>query len=186
MAATTSLRWMTATRRSWPGSRVATSGRSSCFRAVICRPCSGLPAVFSATQPKRRTSRRKPSCGSGRMRHAGNHWRNSGPGSRAWSSISVSTASGVRPGSNWRRPAISSTRRRSAGEKAESDEREQMLAAAIEKLPARQRSAIVLTYGEGMSNAQVAEILDTSVSAVETLLVRGQTESAPRTGRHDR
>jgi RNA polymerase sigma-70 factor (ECF subfamily) len=63
---------------------------------------------------------------------------------------------------------------RSAGDKAESDEREQMLAAAIEKLPARQRSAIVLTYGEGMSNAQVAEILDASVSAVETLLVRGR------------
>jgi RNA polymerase sigma-70 factor (ECF subfamily) len=61
-----------------------------------------------------------------------------------------------------------------AGEKAEDRERERMLAAAIEKLPVRQRSAIVLTYGEGMSNAQVAEILDTSVSAVETLLVRGK------------
>ena len=32
----------------------------------------------------------------------------------------------------------------------------------------------MLTYGDGMSNAQVAEILDTSVSAVETLLVRGK------------
>jgi len=61
-----------------------------------------------------------------------------------------------------------------AGEKAEDDERERMLAAAIEKLPIRQRSAIVLTYGDGMSNAQVAEILDTSVSAVETLLVRAK------------
>ena len=61
-----------------------------------------------------------------------------------------------------------------AGERAESDERERMLATAIAKLPARQRSAIVLTYGEGMTNAQVAEILDTSVSAVETLLIRGK------------
>jgi RNA polymerase sigma-70 factor (ECF subfamily) len=61
-----------------------------------------------------------------------------------------------------------------AGVRAEVDERERMLATAVEKLPARQRSAIVLTYGEGMSNAQVAEILDTSVSAVETLLVRGK------------
>ena len=63
---------------------------------------------------------------------------------------------------------------RDAGEKAEDDERERMLAAAIEKLPVRQRSAIVLTYGDGMTNAQVAEILDTSVSAVETLLVRAK------------
>ena len=49
-----------------------------------------------------------------------------------------------------------------------------MVAAAIAELPARQRAAIVLTYGDGMSNAQVAEILGTSVSAVETLLVRGK------------
>jgi len=61
-----------------------------------------------------------------------------------------------------------------ADEKAESDERERMLTTAIDKLPARQRDAIMLTYTEGMSNAQVAEILGTSVSAVETLLVRGK------------
>src|ERR1044071_3267106 len=39
-----------------------------------------------------------------------------------------------------------------AGDKAESDERERMVASAIDKLPERQRSAIVLTYSEGMSN----------------------------------
>jgi len=61
-----------------------------------------------------------------------------------------------------------------AGEAAESAERERLLTAAIAELPARQRAAIVLSYTEGMSNAQVAEILDTTVSAVETLLVRGK------------
>ena len=59
-------------------------------------------------------------------------------------------------------------------ELAEQSERERLLAAAIADLPARQRAAIMLTYSEGMSNAQVAEILDTSVSAVETLLIRGK------------
>ena len=59
-------------------------------------------------------------------------------------------------------------------ETAEADERQSMVTAAINKLPARQRDAIMLTYSEGMSNAQVAEILGTSVSAVETLLVRGK------------
>lgn len=63
---------------------------------------------------------------------------------------------------------------RNVTEQAETNEREKLVAAAIEELPARQRSAIVLTYSEGMSNAQVAEILDTTVSAVETLLVRGK------------
>lgn len=61
-----------------------------------------------------------------------------------------------------------------AGEAAETAERERLLAAAIAELPDRQRAAIVLSYTEGMSNAQVAEILDTTVSAVETLLVRGK------------
>ncbi len=57
---------------------------------------------------------------------------------------------------------------------AEQSERERALSAAIDTLPARQRTAIVLTYTEGMTNAQVAEVLDTSVSAVETLLIRGK------------
>jgi RNA polymerase sigma-70 factor (ECF subfamily) len=61
-----------------------------------------------------------------------------------------------------------------ATEKVEQDERGRLLAAAIAELPSRQRAAVVLTYSEGMSNAQAAEILDTSVSAVETLLVRGK------------
>jgi len=68
-------------------------------------------------------------------------------------------------------------------ELAETSERERLLAAAIAELPARQRSAIVLTYTEGMSNAQVAEILDTSVSAVETLLIRGKQNLRARLGR---
>ena len=59
-------------------------------------------------------------------------------------------------------------------EKAEQNERERLLSAAIVELPDRQRTAIMLTYSEGMSNAEVADILDTSLSAVETLLVRGK------------
>lgn len=62
----------------------------------------------------------------------------------------------------------------SAPEVAEQNKRERALAAAIDELPDRQRTAIVLTYREGMTNAQVAEVLDTSVSAVETLLIRGK------------
>jgi len=68
-------------------------------------------------------------------------------------------------------------------EKAEQTERERLLAAAVAELPARQRAAIMLTYSEGMSNAEVAEILDTSVSAVETLLVRGKQNLRARLGK---
>src|SRR6188472_3104332 len=61
-----------------------------------------------------------------------------------------------------------------AGQQAEQSERDKLVAKATAELPVRQRTAIVLTYGDGMSNAQVAEILDTTVSAVETLLVRAK------------
>jgi RNA polymerase sigma-70 factor (ECF subfamily) len=56
----------------------------------------------------------------------------------------------------------------------ESGEDARAVAAAVAGLPERQRAAIVLTYHEGLSNAQTADILDTSVSAVETLLVRAK------------
>src|SRR3954471_24025067 len=56
----------------------------------------------------------------------------------------------------------------------EARERDQRLSTAIEALPPRQRAAIVLTYQEGLGNAEVAAVLDTSVSSVETLLVRAK------------
>jgi RNA polymerase sigma-70 factor (ECF subfamily) len=49
-----------------------------------------------------------------------------------------------------------------------------MVIAAIDALPARQRTAIVLTYHQGLSNAEAADVLDTSVSGIETLLVRAK------------
>src|ERR1700741_2354396 len=45
------------------------------------------------------------------------------------------------------------------------DERDRRLAGAIDALPPRQRAAVTLTYQEGLSNAEVAEVLDTSVSS---------------------
>ena len=56
----------------------------------------------------------------------------------------------------------------------EARERDRRLAAAISALPERQRGAIVLSYQEGLSNAEIAAVLDTSVSSVEALLVRGK------------
>ena len=53
-------------------------------------------------------------------------------------------------------------------------ERDRELNAAIAALPDRQRAAIALTYQEGLSNAEVAAVLDTSVSSVEALLVRAR------------
>jgi DNA-binding CsgD family transcriptional regulator len=154
--ATTASRWMTATKRLWPGSRVATNGHFRCLRAVTCRPCSALRDVSSGTLRRPKTSHRKRSCAYGHTHRAGAHLHCSAPGSPAWWSTSVSTANGARRGSNWRRPAILLTHRR------------------VQPRKLKPTSAITLTYGEGMSNAEVAEILDTSVSAVETLLVRGK------------
>ena len=56
----------------------------------------------------------------------------------------------------------------------EHQETDRLVAAAIANLPDRQRIAIALTYQEGMSNADTAAVLGTTISGVETLLVRAR------------
>ncbi len=52
------------------------------------------------------------------------------------------------------------------------------IAAALDVLPAQQRAAITLCYYEGLSNREAADILETSVKAVESLLVRARRSLA--------
>jgi len=63
---------------------------------------------------------------------------------------------------------------RGAGEQMERDESDRAIASAIAALPERQRAAIALTYDEEMTNAEVAAVLGTSVSGVESLLIRAK------------
>jgi RNA polymerase sigma-70 factor (ECF subfamily) len=56
----------------------------------------------------------------------------------------------------------------------EAAEDRRRLAAAIDGLPERQRIAIVLTYHEGLGNAETAAVLGTSISGLESLLVRAK------------
>jgi RNA polymerase sigma-70 factor, ECF subfamily len=56
----------------------------------------------------------------------------------------------------------------------EQRERDRRLAVAIDALPDRQRAAIVLTYQEGLGNAEAAAVLDVSLSGLEALLVRAK------------
>jgi RNA polymerase sigma-70 factor (ECF subfamily) len=69
-----------------------------------------------------------------------------------------------------------------AAEQMENDERDRHIADAIGKLPERQRAAIVLTYQEGLSNAETADVLGTTRSAVETLLARAKQSLRQRLG----
>jgi len=52
--------------------------------------------------------------------------------------------------------------------------RAQALHAALEGLPARQRQAVVLRHIEGCANPEIAEIMETTVEAVESLTTRGR------------
>jgi RNA polymerase sigma-70 factor (ECF subfamily) len=45
---------------------------------------------------------------------------------------------------------------------------------AVERLPGQQRTAVLLSYYEDMSNAEIAEVMGISVSATEALLKRGR------------
>ncbi len=48
------------------------------------------------------------------------------------------------------------------------------LLAALEQLPERQRIAVSLRHLDGASNPEIAEVLDSSVEAVESLIARGK------------
>lgn len=56
----------------------------------------------------------------------------------------------------------------------ERQEATEQLERAMAKLPDQQRIALVFSYNENMSNGEIAEIMDTTVSAVESLLKRGR------------
>lgn len=56
----------------------------------------------------------------------------------------------------------------------DTERRRTAVQAAILSLPDRQRAAIVLTYHEGVSNAEAASILGIGVKALESLLVRAR------------
>ena len=48
------------------------------------------------------------------------------------------------------------------------------LADGLARLPARQRQAVVLRHIEGCSNGEIAEIMETGIEAVESLIARGR------------
>lgn len=54
------------------------------------------------------------------------------------------------------------------------------LEAALSSLPERQRQAVVLRHLEGLSNPEIAEVMDTGVEAVESLIARGRRALAVR------
>ncbi|CAN5262097.1 RNA polymerase sigma factor [soil metagenome] len=51
-----------------------------------------------------------------------------------------------------------------------------MLESAMQRLPEQQRVAVILSYHENMSNGEIAEVMSTTVSAVESLLKRGRQQ----------
>ncbi|WP_206018286.1 RNA polymerase sigma factor [Roseovarius nitratireducens] len=52
--------------------------------------------------------------------------------------------------------------------------RAEALQAALAQLPVRQRQAVVLRHIEGCANLEIAEIMDTTIEAVESLTTRGR------------
>jgi RNA polymerase sigma-70 factor (ECF subfamily) len=60
-----------------------------------------------------------------------------------------------------------------------------LLEAAMQRLPEQQRIAVILSYHENMSNGDIAEVMDTTVSAVESLLKRGRQQLRELLRRHE-
>jgi RNA polymerase sigma-70 factor (ECF subfamily) len=51
-----------------------------------------------------------------------------------------------------------------------------LLERAMGRLPGQQRIALILSYSDELSNPEIAEIMETTVSAVESLLKRGRQQ----------
>lgn len=60
----------------------------------------------------------------------------------------------------------------------EAEERARIVRAALEKIPPRQRIAILLHRFEGLSYAEVAGVMDISIAAVKSLLSRARSSLA--------
>jgi RNA polymerase sigma-70 factor (ECF subfamily) len=65
------------------------------------------------------------------------------------------------------------------------DEVTLMLEKAMQRLPEQQRVAVILSYHENMSNGEIAEVMDTTVAAVESLLKRGRQQLRDLLRRHE-
>ncbi|MGY8667550.1 RNA polymerase sigma factor [Bradyrhizobium sp. UFLA05-109] len=68
----------------------------------------------------------------------------------------------------------------------ERNELNDMLEVAMQRLPEQQRVAVILSYHENMSNGEIAQVMDTTVAAVESLLKRGRQQLRQLLRRHER
>ncbi|WP_420134812.1 RNA polymerase sigma factor [Rhodopseudomonas sp.] len=61
-----------------------------------------------------------------------------------------------------------------------------MLETAMQRLPEQQRLALILSYHENMSNGEIAEVMESTVYAVESLLKRGRQQLRALLRGHER
>jgi len=61
-----------------------------------------------------------------------------------------------------------------AFETARDNDRQKIIREMLQEIPARQRTAVVLSYYEQLSGEEMAEVMGLSVGAVESLLVRAR------------
>ncbi len=58
------------------------------------------------------------------------------------------------------------------------NQRSEQVKEALEELPHRQHTAIILCYFQGLSNREAAEVMEVSLNALESYLVRGRRNLA--------
>jgi RNA polymerase sigma-70 factor (ECF subfamily) len=68
----------------------------------------------------------------------------------------------------------------------ERNELNDILELAMQRLPEQQRIAVIFSYHENMSNGEIAQVMDTTVAAVESLLKRGRQQLRQLLRKHER
>ena len=67
----------------------------------------------------------------------------------------------------------------------ERNELNDLLELALQRLPEQQRVAVVLSYHENMSNGEIAQVMDKTAAAVESLLKRGRLQLRQLLRKHE-
>lgn len=75
-------------------------------------------------------------------------------------------------------PALMSDREENPEEQASDTEREQMVQALLEHLPEDYRQAVVLRYWYDLSYEEIADVMDTTISAIKSRLFRARRQLA--------
>jgi RNA polymerase sigma-70 factor (ECF subfamily) len=159
--------------------RRVSAGDHSAWRALVSRHLSGLVSQAWYVLGDRAEAEDVAQETFVRLMQKARDWEPGGPHLRSWLYRVTLNLCIDRKRSRWRPRPLDDAAEKSdsddpAGNLARRMDLNRAVAHALGELSERQRNAIVLVHYQGFTNYEAAEIIDTSVDALESLLARAR------------